>query len=115
MTPLARHLAATALAAGCLLGTATAAGAVTPDSGAAAAPAAHSRMAPASTQSTVCSVNAASATIRNQPGGDVIGTMYLGYRFRIDSDDSVWPYGAGYDPNGNLIAYGYILRQYLAC
>lgn len=115
MNLLARHITATALVAGCVLGTATAAGAVSSGPNTTSTPAAHSRLIPASTQSTVCSVNAASLTIRNSPGGSVIGTLYLGYRFRIDIPDSVWPYGAGYDPNGNLIAYGYVLRQYLAC
>jgi hypothetical protein len=109
MSALTRNLAAIALAAGCLLGTA---GAAT------AAPAHHRAVtaSPASVTSTVCSVNAASATIRSTPGGSVVGTMYLGWRFRVDDfRDNVWVYGAGYDPNGNLVAYGYILRQYLAC
>lgn len=112
MSRLARHLTATVLAAGCLLGTAATAGAATPTSAASSSSAAPSGSASAA---VVCSVNAASLTIRNSPGGTPIGTLFQGYRFRIDIDDSVWPYGAGYDPNGNLVAYGYVLRQYLAC
>lgn len=114
MTPLARHLAATALAAGCLLGTAATAGAVTPAPTSAATPAAPTRVVPASAD-VVCSVNAASATIRETPGGRELGTMFQGYRFRVDSSDGVWAKGAGYDPNDNLVAAGYILQQYLVC
>jgi hypothetical protein len=66
--------------------------------------------------STVCTVTAADATIRQSPGGSVLAYTYYGDRFRVDDfRDNVWVFGAGYRPNGTLIAYGYILRSVLAC
>jgi hypothetical protein len=68
------------------------------------------------TFSQVCTVIAQDATIRQSPGGAVLATTYSGYPFRVDDfRDNVWVFGAGYRPNGTLIAYGYILRSTLSC
>jgi hypothetical protein len=68
------------------------------------------------TNSVVCTVMASDATIRQSPGGAILAYTFYEDRFRIDDPrDGVWVFGAGYRPNGTLIAYGYILRQYLSC
>ncbi|HUQ58738.1 hypothetical protein [Lentzea sp.] len=57
-----------------------------------------------------------SVSIRSQPNGSgsVVATMTWGDRFRVDDyRDNVWVFGAGYR-NGNLLGYGFVLRQYLS-
>lgn len=57
-----------------------------------------------------------SVSIRSQAGGGgyVVAWMTWGDRFRVDDyRDGVWVYGAGYR-NGNLLGYGFVLRQYLS-
>jgi hypothetical protein len=76
------------------------------------AAAAHS---PVHAESTVCTVFAGTLTIRQSPGGATLATAVFGGRFRVDDfRDNVWVFGADYR-GGNLIAYGYVLRQYITC
>ncbi|ALP00077.1 hypothetical protein SHL15_9158 [Streptomyces hygroscopicus subsp. limoneus] len=106
MFPVTRGLTAAAVAGGVLLSMA---------SPAIAADVPQPKASPQA--SVVCSVVPIDATIRSTPGGQTVGTMHSGDRFRVDNfNDNVWVIGAGYRlDTGYLIAAGYTLRSNLIC
>jgi hypothetical protein len=57
-------------------------------------------------------------TIRNAPGGDVVGYIYNGYKVNSpwppDSTLDGWISGNVYDREDRYVASGWVLRQYLA-
>lgn len=82
-------------------------------------PAAQAAPSPASDEIVALAVHDVwgdSVSIRSQAngGGYVVAWMTWGDRFRVDDyRDGIWVYGAGYR-NGNLLGYGFVLRQYLS-
>ncbi|WP_367135288.1 hypothetical protein [Saccharothrix sp. HUAS TT1] len=55
-----------------------------------------------------------SATLRNSPGGSVIGYAITGDKFNVPSPSGVWYQGNLYDQYNTHLGYGYMLASALA-